>query len=252
MSAEAFKDTKNWYTDIIKTPSVDSTLNMIKELAAGHAEHGTVAAADIQTGGYGRRNRVWLSPKGGLYISILLRPQKPLAGLSLMFGLWICDFLESETGVSCSIVWPNDIYCKKRKLGGILIEGKLGKDNQIFVGIGLNINAKVENNETDIKKREPVSLCELTDRQYNLDHLLEDLLMHLQFNYELFEKSSFKNYKNLILDRCLAAGTKVEITDEKETFKAEIKDIGDEGELIAQDENGTTRNIWTCERLTVL
>ncbi len=101
--------------------------------------------ADVQTKGKGRGRNKWESPKGGLWFSILLRPDLPSPRLHLLQFLAAIatrKAIENQTGLSAMLKWPNDLVLGNAKLGGILIESKtLGEAISFaIVGIGLNIN----------------------------------------------------------------------------------------------------------------
>lgn len=126
-------------------PSVDSTNDFLKKLAAEGAPQGTVILSDHQTGGHGRRGRSFLSPPGvGLYLSILLRPECPptrLMHLTCASGIAMCDAIEKSVGFRPGIKWTNDIVYERRKLGGILTELRLNSTGLVdyaIVGIGIN------------------------------------------------------------------------------------------------------------------
>ena len=124
--------------------TVNSTNTRLKAMAMDGAPHGTVVAADRQTGGRGRLGRVFLSPAGvGMYLSILLRPQcEPgaLMHLTCASAVAMCDAVETAVGVRPRIKWTNDLLYGKRKLAGILSElgfTSQGTVDYAIVGIGV-------------------------------------------------------------------------------------------------------------------
>jgi BirA family transcriptional regulator, biotin operon repressor / biotin---[acetyl-CoA-carboxylase] ligase len=123
---------------MIGTPHVhlrltDSTNERAKELALGGAPHGTLVTADEQSAGRGRQGRVWTAPpRSALLMSLVTR--RLAATLPLAAAVAICDALPAR----CEIKWPNDIWLERRKLAGILVEGR-PQDGWAVVGIGLNV-----------------------------------------------------------------------------------------------------------------
>jgi BirA family biotin operon repressor/biotin-[acetyl-CoA-carboxylase] ligase len=116
----------------------DSTNRVAKELARQGAPHGTAVLAKRQTAGRGRLGRSFFSPEGGLYLSVILRPQcKPddLALMTPMAAVAVCRALE-ELCIAPRIKWVNDLYLGDKKLCGILCEGC---GDAVIVGIGLNL-----------------------------------------------------------------------------------------------------------------
>lgn len=124
---------------------VTSTNTVMLERAVAGVPSGSVVAAEMQTGGRGRRGRAWLSSLGGaLTFSLLWRfDQGPaaLSGLSLMVGLACAQALAACGARGVGVKWPNDLQCDGRKVGGILIElqGDALGPSAVVVGIGFNI-----------------------------------------------------------------------------------------------------------------
>ena len=100
-------------TQVAFFEETDSTNNEIRRLAEQGAPHGTLAVAERQLGGKGRRGRVWTSPAGvGIWMSMLLRPQiDPMAAsmLTLVMALATKKGIEKATGLKPEIKWPNDL-----------------------------------------------------------------------------------------------------------------------------------------------
>lgn len=125
---------------------IDSTNNAIRRLAEQGAPHGTLAVAERQLGGKGRRGRVWTSPAGvGIWMSMLLRPQiDPLAAsmLTLVMALATRKGIENATDLKSEIKWPNDLVLNKKKICGILTEmsTELMEIQYVIPGTGINVN----------------------------------------------------------------------------------------------------------------
>ncbi len=117
----------------------DSTNRAAKELARQGASQGTAVLADRQTAGRGRLGRDFFSPEGGLYLSVILRPELPREQWSLltpMAAVAVCRALKQTCGLSPGIKWVNDLYLAGKKLCGILCETA---GAAAVVGIGLNL-----------------------------------------------------------------------------------------------------------------
>lgn len=121
---------------------VVSTNEGVKRALEQGAAEGLVHRARIQTGGYGRQGRSWSSPEGGLYQSLLLSPNVPLAKLptlGLVVALSIREALVSQIGCDSKTIqlkWPNDVVCATGKLAGISQEAHAGG---VCVGMGANV-----------------------------------------------------------------------------------------------------------------
>jgi BirA family transcriptional regulator, biotin operon repressor / biotin---[acetyl-CoA-carboxylase] ligase len=121
---------------------VDSTNERARELAMRGTPHGTVVTAAEQTAGRGRQGRSWLAPAGdAALMSIVLRelderfPLLPLAA-----AVAVAEACESLAPVRCEIKWPNDVWIDRRKVAGILVEGRPA-GGWAVLGIGLNVRS---------------------------------------------------------------------------------------------------------------
>lgn len=121
---------------------VGSTNDEVRKYGQDGAAAGTALAAREQTAGRGRRGHLWHSPSGGLYLSILLRPQVPmqmLMGLPAACALGAVDALRSLGVKDVGLKWPNDIVVAEQKLAGLLVEAGYGEKGMFAVcGIGIN------------------------------------------------------------------------------------------------------------------
>ena len=132
-------------------------------------ELGTVIVADAQEKGRGRRGHVWLSPRGGLYASIIFRSERLL---SLRVGIAVACALQG-LGIPARLKWPNDVLVAGKKIAGILIEASGGT---AIVGIGVNIdNAPL-----------PDATCVASqmERLIARDELLHSILQEIETTYE--------------------------------------------------------------------
>ncbi len=128
--------------------TIDSTNDEAKRLARRGAAEGTLIVARRQSGGRGRRGRVWHSPEGNLYCSLLLRPDAPpekMAQLSFVAAVALAEALAGFVPATrVALKWPNDVLVDGAKIAGILLESETGAENGrnwVVVGIGVNIDS---------------------------------------------------------------------------------------------------------------
>ncbi len=132
---------------IVYHPHVASTNSLATQMATQGAPHGTIVVAGSQSAGRGRLGRAWLSPAGGLYLSVVVRPDIALAQLplwTLAVALAAAQGLDqpvSNRGPRLGLKWPNDILANGRKIAGILCEAAGDTDHTewIVAGIGVNV-----------------------------------------------------------------------------------------------------------------
>ncbi len=151
--------------------SIESTnIHAMKLANDRSAIPGTVFFTRVQTGGKGQRGRKWESRHGqNILMSVVTEPHTPdlnsQFALSCATALACFDLFSRYAGPECAVKWPNDLYWRNRKAGGILIENILHGGNWIFaiIGIGININQT----EFDPAFPNPVSLKQITGKEHD-------------------------------------------------------------------------------------
>jgi len=156
---------------------VGSTQAVLRNLGAFGVEEGTVVVAKRQTAGKGRHGREWVSPEGGLYMSLLLRPPQTamLQTLTLAASLAVVRGIENVTGLKTGIRWPNDVMVEGKKVAGVIAESSFTGQGLEFVmvGIGVNCNSKV----TSVEASNPAtSLSEELGREADIKKLRQEIL----------------------------------------------------------------------------
>jgi BirA family biotin operon repressor/biotin-[acetyl-CoA-carboxylase] ligase len=192
--------------------------------------------ADYQTAGRGCGTNHWESERGkNLTFSMLLHPHDVPAQkqfrISRAISLAICKALGQHIG-DLSIKWPNDIYWRDGKIGGILIEVTLqgNKVKDCIIGIGLNINQRVFRSDAP----NPVSMWQICEQETDCEQLLQEILQAFQ---EYMGKSNKDEYQSMLYRR---KGFHP-YADKDGAFMAEIIDVEDDGHLLLRDDNGQLR-----------
>ena len=136
---------------------VGSTNSIARKMILEKNKFGFVVTSKVQTGGYGRRKNYWESPKGGLWCSIVIKPDIKVQSLGIvpiLTALGVAQALQTF-GIETKLKWPNDILYSQnnKKLGGILVEGKVSKRSleYLIIGIGLNINNTLDQYSPSLK-----------------------------------------------------------------------------------------------------
>jgi len=132
-----------WPAPIEYLDSTTSTNDVMRERARAGAPAFAAVLAGEQTAGRGRQGHDWISPRGNVFLSVLLRPAGllPQAGLiPLAVGVAVSEALETF-GVRARLKWPNDLVVKDRKIAGLLAEGVSGGAGveSVVVGVGINL-----------------------------------------------------------------------------------------------------------------
>jgi BirA family transcriptional regulator, biotin operon repressor / biotin---[acetyl-CoA-carboxylase] ligase len=109
--------------------------------------NGTVILAEQQLKGRGTLERKWISPRGGIWLSVILRPRIPpekISFLGLVAALAVCDTIIEKTMLFPKIKWPNDIFLNHKKVSGILIDAATRGIKVEYAVVGIGINANVD------------------------------------------------------------------------------------------------------------
>jgi len=123
-----------------------STQDEVHRLAAAGAPHGTAVAAKVQSEGRGTRGRTWVSREGGLWLSMVCRPEQGTAVevLGIRVGLALAELLDAlvRPPARISLKWPNDLLLGSAKIGGILAEARWQGDKLSWIALGLGLNLR--------------------------------------------------------------------------------------------------------------
>lgn len=222
--------------------SLGSTNKTAKEMAIAGAEHGTVIISDRQTEGRGRYLRNFFSPPGGLYMSIIIRPEALLFAepttVTAFAAVSVCEAIEVISDKAPKIKWVNDIFINGKKAGGILTEAvtdfESGGLEWIVLGIGVNVYARREDFPAEL--RSSATSVYPDEKVYGVRNRLSAEIINRILGYDAptSEKEIFEKYRK----RLLMIGKKITVIQGNSTYNATAVDIDPVGHLIVKKENG--------------
>jgi BirA family biotin operon repressor/biotin-[acetyl-CoA-carboxylase] ligase len=221
-------------TPLIELKQVDSTNNYATGLVhAGLAGHGTAVLASHQTAGKGQRQKGWLTePGANITLSLIIRPGQGFGAPSFAFSQAIAlgaqRFFARYAGDETFVKWPNDLYWRDRKAGGILIENILAGPEWkwAIVGLGININ-QADFGELNGRA---VSLRQITGAEWDL----KSLALELCTSIEMALKQLHENPERIESDYhqvLFGLGTTVKLRKGTRLFSAEILGVTPQGAL---------------------
>ena len=250
-------DKKNGYKGKIRIEAevrdeVTSTNAILKDMAAGGEPEGRVIIAKRQTGGRGRLGRSFFSPKNGIYLSILLRPDmdyREAMLLTTIAAVAVVEAVREVTGRDTGIKWVNDVYLEGRKICGILTEAATDVENgrlsYAVVGIGVNITKPSEENIPEELKNIAGFVYDDEEPPKGVMSRLSAAIVKRYFNYyeKLPEHSFMESYKRyqILLDKDIFV-----ITPEGKK-KARAYGVDDEARLLVEYEDGGKEALFTGE-----
>ena len=193
---------------VIKLSAIDSTNDFLKELSKQQVlDNFTTVMAETQTKGRGQMGTLWVSESGkNLIMSTLVKNvinnSDEIFHLNVAIAVAIIEVLETLQLPNLAIKWPNDIMSDEKKVAGILIENQFKSNTKIesIVGIGLNVN---QQDFTSFPKAS--SLVLLMNKEYNIEQLLETIVLKIKQNCEIINSNStatlWKKYLNYLFKK---------------------------------------------------
>ena len=222
--------------------SLTSTQDKAKEFLKKGLSNVAIIA-DVQTKGRGRFKRKWHSGKGGLWMSILLKPRniQNLQYITFAAAIAVVKSIKKIANLNTNIKWPNDVHYKKKKLCGILTEGVFGEANYVIVGIGLNVNQERFPNEI---KNLATSLKIIKKQNFGIDKITNKILDEF---FDLYNNHYNKNKLEYILKiwekYCDTINKNVTVTTKTKKFSGKVIGIDKNCNLLLKLKNNKTITI---------
>jgi BirA family biotin operon repressor/biotin-[acetyl-CoA-carboxylase] ligase len=217
-------------------PEIGSTMDAARELAKKGAEEGAIVIAEAQTRGRGRLSREWLSPQGGVYFTLILRPSISPAyapRMNLMAAIAVAATIGKLLGLRAELKWPNDVLIGGRKVCGILAEMDAEMDivNFVNVGVGINVNSSVPR-----FRETATSLRDELGREISRKEFVSALLAEIdERRASLMEPELLQEYRRL----SCTLGKDVRITSLGEEVTGQAVDVDSMGALVLKAREGS-------------
>ncbi len=201
---------------------------------AGVAQHGTVVFAHHQTRGKGQRGKIWETiPGANLSFSIIVQPHFlfPAQAFQLLatVAVSVRNVLEGKMGDETKIKWPNDLYWRDRKTGGILIENVFrgAQWPWAVIGIGININ------QTSFSLlHHAVSMKQVTGNETDVKQLAEEINENLIMSLQSLEKNGFVDFYSQYTQQLYKLGATVRLKKDNRSFETKINTVNEQGQLV--------------------
>jgi BirA family biotin operon repressor/biotin-[acetyl-CoA-carboxylase] ligase len=226
--------------NVLYYPEVSSTMDTAKDLARKNCPDFTVAVAGRQTKGRGRLKRRWLSDDGGLYFTMVLRPDIPVllsSRVNFLASLTLARVLRKMLQIDAAVKWPNDILVNGRKISGMLSELEAETDRVFFINIGMGINV---NNDPSVAEPGASSLKKITGREISKKMLLDRFLAEFE---KRLRKAEFENVISEWKKYTVTLNRRVKIVTHKEVSEGLAVDVEEDGALVLELADGTRKKI---------
>jgi BirA family biotin operon repressor/biotin-[acetyl-CoA-carboxylase] ligase len=226
--------------NILYYPEVSSTMDTAKDLARKNCPDLTVVIAGRQTKGRGRLKRQWRSDDGGLYFTMVLRPDLPVllsTRVNFLASLTLANVLRELFQIDAAVKWPNDILVDGYKISGMLSELEAETDRILFINIGMGINV---NNDPSAVEPGASSLKKIAGREISKKILLARFLAEFK---QRLKKAEFENVISEWKKYTVTLNRRVKIVTHKEVSEGLAVDVEQDGALVLKLADGTHKKI---------
>lgn len=227
--------------------ALSSTQDLAKDLAGRGAPEGLVIHALEQTGGHGRHGRSWESPRGNLYLSLVLRPvclSQVIGQLSLLSAVALAQALEGviDDPAALMLKWPNDVLLGGRKCAGLLLETSLGADGAAeWVVVGAGVNLKSAPLDT------ACAVQDYTLAELDIERFRDDFLQRVETLYEGWQQRGFEDLRVLWLEKAHPKGAALSVKIAEHLENGVFHDIDALGNLMLRKQDGAIKTIGAGE-----
>jgi len=219
--------------------SVDSTQNQAMKMAS-RAVHGTLIIAEKQTSGKGRLGRKWISPKGGIWLSIILHPKFDMSVITLFpiaSALALSNAIEKTLNIKSELKWPNDITINGKKVAGMLVDASIesNKIENMILGVGINYNVEVKQIEKILKNTPNFyGVASLSEHNKTTKPVLlvQSFLLELEEIFNLLNKGEIKKIIKDWTKKSSTIDQNIELITEDGKIKGKAIKIDNDGALI--------------------
>ena len=217
-----------------------STNDEAARLARAGARHGTIVIAAAQRAGRGRDGHAWVSPRGGLYLSAVLRPPLPLPAvppMTLAVGIGLCDAARAA-GAPAVLKWPNDLLVDGKKLAGVLVEAQSqgGKLDAVILGIGVNLEGGLP------RELGAIALDEAAGAPVPREAFVTSLLAHLELWIDRYVAVGLGAVVPAWQDR-MAVGLAARATVDGAPVAGHVAGLAADGALLLRDDAGCVHSV---------
>ena len=225
--------------------SLDSTQKQALKMAEDPVNNGTVIVAAKQTGGRGRSGRKWISPKGGIWISIILKPKFDISITTLFpiaSALALSIAIEKTFSIKPELKWPNDLTVKGKKVAGMLVDASLesNKIENLILGVGINFDINVNQIEKLLKGTPNFyGVASLKGEKQDVKpvQLVQTFFFELEKIYKSLNAKQTKKIISEWTSRSSTIGKEVEIDTIDGKIKGKAIRIDEDGTLIISENN---------------
>ncbi|HZK30762.1 MAG TPA: biotin--[acetyl-CoA-carboxylase] ligase [Methanoregula sp.] len=209
--------------------------------------HGMVIIAEEQTGGIGRMGRAWVSPSGGIWITVVLKPRVPIDHIFMITmagSIAIARAIRKEFDLGALIKWPNDIFIGNKKVAGLLLELSADADSVHYclLSIGIDVNVPI-NQFSPALQKDITSISAEVGHEVDRAAFLARILKEFESRYLLIESGEYETIIREWKSLSCTLENRVLIRTLKNSFEGDAIDIDEFGALIIRKDNGKLERV---------
>jgi len=218
-------ETKQLGRNLIQLDECTSTNDLARRFASKNAPHGSLILSATQTEGQGRHGRRWISPRGGIWMTLVLRSiTLPIDAIPLVGALSAARSVNGQLGIDARVRWPNDVVVHGSKVAGVIAEGRQQGNSLEFVLLGLGVNANFESIELYDTGIDAATLMDLNEgNPIDSSMLICNILLELEELFAL-ERSNVTRFLDLLRSRDFSVGKKVKVVTKDRTIEGVFGD----------------------------
>ncbi len=228
-------ETKRLGRTLILLQECASTNDEARKLACNAAAHGSLIISETQTGGRGRHGRRWISPRGGIWMTLTLRSfiTRQVEWIPLIGALSVARAIHSQFQIDSRVRWPNDVVVNGSKISGLIAEALQQGNSLEFILLGIGVNANFESRELRDRKVDAVTLMDLYGGTVDGARLVCNILLELE-EFLSLAASDPKQLLEFLRLRDYSAGRNVKVDMEDHTVEGVFVDYQSLGAVVVE------------------
>jgi len=225
LSSERIRDaltTQTFGRQLVIVDECTSTFDVAEQFALSGAPSGLTIIADQQSHGRGRFGRKWLSPPGGLWMTIVLRNPQLSAfagGITLLGALSVARTINAMFGIRSLVKWPNDVVIRSDKVGGVLAESRLEGNEYAFSLLGIGVNVNFQPSLLQYANQKSTTILNELKHQVDINTLASATLNEIEDIFHLAAQNQINRILELLRATDYSCGRKVKVTFPTQTVE---------------------------------
>ena len=218
---------------------IDSTQDFAEQIASDKREDGTIIIAERQTSGKGRLSRKWMSPKGGIWFSLIIHPKFDVSSSTLVpiaSAVALSKSIKSVLGVETKVKWPNDITMNGKKVAGMLVDASFQANNIDYLILGIGINFDIDSKKLEKRLSKTPNFYGINSLRKKDDKtppklLVKEFLSQLEKNLSQLDNGEKSKIIKEWTKRAVGIGKKITINTSNGKISGISRGIDNDGAL---------------------